>query len=155
MTSRAEPAAESKHGNACSLCLHRHNPQGGHCYMFREEPEVCLQYASERQFEKRATGDRNEPLIRLFIMGRLCDVYGCWDSSDSYYSGDWLDLDTIRDVETGAYWPDDVVLDLADTSGDGGLFDAIELEAYLQAEQIEELRWPIWYHQPAAMGEAR
>lgn len=33
--------------NNCQACEHRANPQGGHCYMFREEPQgVCYQHTS-------------------------------------------------------------------------------------------------------------
>ncbi len=57
------------------------------------------------------------PLARMYIMGRLCDVFGCLDSSDDPYSGYWLDLDAIRDVETGIDWTREEVQGLADTSG--------------------------------------
>jgi len=31
--------------NNCSTCDHIKNPDGGHCYMFRTEPdEVCMQH---------------------------------------------------------------------------------------------------------------
>jgi hypothetical protein len=95
------------------------------------------------------------PLVRMYIMGRLCDVFGCWDSGDEPYSGHWLDLDSILDVETGAYWPDADVQELAETTGERGLFDSIEAEARLHTEQIGEIRWPDWYTQDAARGEVR
>lgn len=40
----AEPSVISAHGNGCESCCYSRNPQGGHCYMFKEEPEVCFQH---------------------------------------------------------------------------------------------------------------
>lgn len=34
-------AVTSSHGNPCAACSYSRNPQGGHCYMFREEPSDC------------------------------------------------------------------------------------------------------------------
>jgi len=30
----------------CSTCKHKQNPQGGHCYMFKEEPDDCKIHSS-------------------------------------------------------------------------------------------------------------
>lgn len=31
--------------NNCSTCGHKQNPDGGYCYMFKDEPsEVCMQH---------------------------------------------------------------------------------------------------------------
>lgn len=33
--------------NNCSTCDHKHHPQGGWCYAFRNEPtDVCMQHTS-------------------------------------------------------------------------------------------------------------
>ena len=35
--------------NNCSTCDYKRHPDGGHCYMFREEPEgVCMQHTMRR-----------------------------------------------------------------------------------------------------------
>ena len=34
--------------NNCATCLHKQNPDGGHCYMFRFEPtEMCAKHTSQ------------------------------------------------------------------------------------------------------------
>lgn len=40
----------SAHGNGCESCCHRHHPDGGHCYMFKEEPEACFAHKYDREF---------------------------------------------------------------------------------------------------------
>jgi len=35
--------------NNCETCSHQQFPDGGHCYMFRDEPtEVCMQHTGRR-----------------------------------------------------------------------------------------------------------
>lgn len=35
--------------NNCEKCQHSKNPQGGHCYMFKSEPEgKCMQHTGRR-----------------------------------------------------------------------------------------------------------
>lgn len=35
--------------NNCATCTHKRNPQGGHCYMFREEPAgLCMQHQDRK-----------------------------------------------------------------------------------------------------------
>ena len=35
--------------NNCSTCDHKRHPDGGHCYMFREEPRgVCMQHTMRK-----------------------------------------------------------------------------------------------------------
>jgi hypothetical protein len=35
--------------NNCETCDHKKNPDGGHCYMFRETPtEVCMQHTGRQ-----------------------------------------------------------------------------------------------------------
>ena len=35
-----------RHNNQCEACAHKQNPDGGHCYMFRSEPdEPCCQHS--------------------------------------------------------------------------------------------------------------
>lgn len=35
--------------NNCETCDHKQNPDGGHCYMFREAPtEVCMQHTGRQ-----------------------------------------------------------------------------------------------------------
>lgn len=35
--------------NQCKSCIHKQHPDGGHCYMFKKEPEGCLIYDPIRQ----------------------------------------------------------------------------------------------------------
>lgn len=38
-----------KNQNNCVMCDHKKNPDGGWCYMFRDEPEaVCLAHTARR-----------------------------------------------------------------------------------------------------------
>jgi hypothetical protein len=33
--------------NNCAACDHKQHPDGGHCYMFKDEPkEVCMQHTA-------------------------------------------------------------------------------------------------------------
>lgn len=35
--------------NNCATCNHKRDPQGGHCYMFREEPTfLCMQHPDRK-----------------------------------------------------------------------------------------------------------
>lgn len=35
--------------NRCETCTHKKHPDGGHCYMFRDEPtDVCMQHTGRR-----------------------------------------------------------------------------------------------------------
>lgn len=35
--------------NKCSTCDHKRHPDGGHCYMFRDEPsDVCMQHTGRK-----------------------------------------------------------------------------------------------------------
>lgn len=35
--------------NNCTSCNHKRDPQGGHCYMFREEPAfLCMQHPDRK-----------------------------------------------------------------------------------------------------------
>lgn len=35
--------------NNCNTCKHKQNPDGGWCYMFRDEPtEVCMQHTGRQ-----------------------------------------------------------------------------------------------------------
>lgn len=35
--------------NNCATCDHKRRPDGGHCYMFRNEPtEVCMQHTGRK-----------------------------------------------------------------------------------------------------------
>lgn len=44
-----------KNVNNCSTCYHKKNPDGGHCYMFQEEPRnVCMQHTDREQFSDKA-----------------------------------------------------------------------------------------------------
>lgn len=37
--------------NNCSTCLHKLLPEGGWCYMFKDEPtEVCMQHTGRKLF---------------------------------------------------------------------------------------------------------
>lgn len=37
-------------GNNCASCEHKKRPEGGHCYMFRTEPEgICMQHTHARK----------------------------------------------------------------------------------------------------------
>ncbi len=46
--------------NNCAACDHKRNPQGGWCYMFRDEPqEVCMKHSA--RMSQRAPW----PLMRL------------------------------------------------------------------------------------------
>lgn len=48
--------------NNCATCHHKKHPDGGWCYIFREEPkEICLQHSA------RITAD--ETLISLALLG--------------------------------------------------------------------------------------
>jgi hypothetical protein len=39
--------------NNCATCDHKLNPDGGHCYMFRDEPsDVCMQHTARFLFER-------------------------------------------------------------------------------------------------------
>lgn len=39
----------SRNPNNCSTCEYIQNPDGGHCYMFRDEPEeVCMQHTGRQ-----------------------------------------------------------------------------------------------------------
>lgn len=41
--------------NNCSTCNHKKHPDGGHCYMFRTEPQwQCQQHTELRSFSHRA-----------------------------------------------------------------------------------------------------
>ncbi len=41
--------------NNCSTCDHKKHPDGGHCYMFRQEPKwQCQQHTALRSFSTRA-----------------------------------------------------------------------------------------------------
>lgn len=40
----------SAHGNGCESCYHRRHPDGGHCYMFKEEPEECYAHKYDREW---------------------------------------------------------------------------------------------------------
>lgn len=38
--------------NNCNTCDHKQHPDGGHCYMFRDEPrDVCMQHTGRRMSE--------------------------------------------------------------------------------------------------------
>ena len=40
--------------NRCATCEHKKYPDGGHCYMFREEPTfLCMQHQDRRGTEVR------------------------------------------------------------------------------------------------------
>lgn len=33
--------------NNCEMCDHKKNPDGGHCYMFKDEPDkICYQHTA-------------------------------------------------------------------------------------------------------------
>ncbi|MDR6421302.1 hypothetical protein J2801_003590 [Paraburkholderia phenoliruptrix] len=39
--------------NNCATCNHKQNPDGGHCYMFRDEPtDVCMQHTGRFLFDR-------------------------------------------------------------------------------------------------------
>lgn len=39
--------------NNCTTCNHKQNPDGGHCYMFRDEPDdVCMQHTGRFLFDR-------------------------------------------------------------------------------------------------------
>jgi len=51
--------------NNCSTCDHIKNPDGGHCYMFADEPtEICMQHTA-RQARKT--------LVTLFMLGSMIE----------------------------------------------------------------------------------
>lgn len=54
----ADPTANpvSAHSNGCESCFYSRRPEGGHCYMFMEEPEVCFQH----KFDRRLVDDAIE-----------------------------------------------------------------------------------------------
>lgn len=40
--------------NNCATCEHKRHPDGGHCYMFRDEPtEACLQHTGLQRYTER------------------------------------------------------------------------------------------------------
>lgn len=43
--------------NNCATCPHKRTPDGGHCYMFREEPKfLCMQHPDRKPARAAATG---------------------------------------------------------------------------------------------------
>lgn len=48
------PSVASAHDNGCESCWYSRNPRGGHCYMFKEEPRVCLQHQYDRDLVTEA-----------------------------------------------------------------------------------------------------
>jgi hypothetical protein len=45
--STAVPMADAPGRNNCAACDHKKHPDGGHCYMFRTEPEgVCMKHTA-------------------------------------------------------------------------------------------------------------
>lgn len=42
------PSVRSAHNNGCENCFYSRRPDGGHCYMFRDEPRVCFQHKYDR-----------------------------------------------------------------------------------------------------------
>jgi hypothetical protein len=64
--------------NNCETCRHKQNPDGGHCYMFRDEPtEVCMQHTG-RNFSPVALLEERDgkvvfsrALIQAALAGKL------------------------------------------------------------------------------------
>lgn len=55
--------------NNCSTCDHIKNPDGGHCYMFADEPtEICMQHTGR----KVKSSGRNT-LETLMMIGMMID----------------------------------------------------------------------------------
>src|SRR5688572_14988562 len=106
--------------------------------------DCCANQCTAKSASRR-TGNRNmaKPVGRLYIMGRLCDVFGVWCSGDEPYSGYWLEIDAVKDVET-CEWCDDVTAELQPTdNGDiPDLATAVENELSQQDNQEDALRWP-------------
>jgi hypothetical protein len=76
----SEPAATASNPNNCAACDHKRNPDGGWCYMFRDEPkEVCMRHTARNLSPELKTvlvesiRDSAE-LVRGGIAGEAVDV---------------------------------------------------------------------------------
>jgi hypothetical protein len=48
--------------NNCGTCKHKQNPDGGWCYMFRNEPDdVCMQHT----YRAELTSNAEQAIIRI------------------------------------------------------------------------------------------
>ncbi len=58
---KSAPSTEGTNPNNCGTCNHAKTPDGGWCYMFRDEPkEVCYQHTGRTE---------RESLISLAMLG--------------------------------------------------------------------------------------
>lgn len=53
----------------CETCDHRKNPQGGHCYMFREPPETACQIHTSLPYRAHLLKQSSLATLQLVTYG--------------------------------------------------------------------------------------
>jgi hypothetical protein len=147
--SAAQPAPQRQEDasdpNNCATCEHKQRPDGGWCYMFREQPEPqCMQHRARRAAAPSPQAQA-QPLIPIsptaregkppcgechLQPGERCDICGAQAQAQRLPCGHPAEL-MLASAETG----EPLYCELCDDKS--GRRDAEHRESELQAENAE------------------
>jgi len=66
MTKRLATPAGGANPNNCSTCAHKDHPDGGWCYMFRDEPtQTCLQHTGLQRYSMGDVGRLMDRFLKV------------------------------------------------------------------------------------------